>query len=489
MFIGLYAIRVVLKELGADDYGLFAIVSSFVMLGSFVTSSLASATQRFFSYALGEGSLKKLKQAFSVNLVIYLLIGLLSVFILETLGFFYINNMSNIPSGRTDSVINLYHYSCITFFFTIINAPLISIMISHEHMRAYAYIGIFEALLKLMAVLLLPFSMGMDKLEFYGLSLLFVSGVVTVVYVFYCFVRFPECQIKVLYWNSQVFKETLQFTGWTLFGQLSTVMRTQGVTVLIGHYVNPITAASRAIAISVSNQINVFSTRFNTGLYPSIIKSYAEKNLKEMHRLIFMGTILSFSLMWLFSLPLFLEMERVLFLWLGDVPEYSVDFSRLALIESLILSVAMPLATAARAPGKMKVYELTLGFCQMLILFSSYVFLKGGYNPILVYISAIVISVIMFLLRLLIVSKLISLNTFHYFKFSILPILFIGGGASLITIAVFIELKGIESMIRIFSISLINFIVTCFLTYKFGLNDELKEVIKRFIYKKFKRVA
>jgi O-antigen/teichoic acid export membrane protein len=216
--------------------------------------------------------------------------------------------------------------------------------------------------------------------------------------------------------------EIIGFTGWTLFGQLSTVFRNQAVTVLINQLFNPATVAARAIALTVSNQTLVFSQHMNTGLYPPIIKSYAANLKEEMFSLILNGSKLTFFLMWVFALPMLIEMESILSLWLKTPPPESVYFTQLALVESLILSLSLPLATAARAPGKMKLYELSLGSIQVAIFFGSWLILKAGYPASSVFIVAIIANLLMFKVRLLIVKKLIDLQLTPYYMKVIIPL-------------------------------------------------------------------
>jgi len=218
-------------------------------------------------------------------------------------------------------------------------------------------------------------------------------------------------------------QEIIGFTGWTLFGQLTTVFRNQAVTVLINQFFNPVVVAARAIAVNITNQISIFSNNFNTGLYPPIIKSYASDDKEQMFSLIYNGSKITFFLMWVFALPFFLEMETVLNIWLKNPPNQAILYTRLALVEVLISSISLPIATAARAPGKMKLYESILGFIQILIFIASWILLFMGEGAYIVFVVAIVANLIMFVIRLIIVKNLIGLSLRPYFKIVILPVL------------------------------------------------------------------
>ncbi|HCH7934579.1 MULTISPECIES: lipopolysaccharide biosynthesis protein [Providencia] len=421
ILITLYSMRVILNELGLENYGIYSVVAGFVTLLAFLPGSMASATQRFFSFALGENDSSKLKKTFSVNLIMYAAIALLAYMLLQTIGLWYIKEYMKIPDSRFSAALELYHYTSLSFIFSIFTAPFIAILIAHEDMQIYAFISVIDAILKLAIAISLAY-INYDLLVYYGLALLLISIFVACTYIFICMKKYTECQLKKLYWSSSMLKEILGFTTWTLLGQLSTVFRNQAVTVLVNQMFNPGIVAARAIALNVASQVAVFSNSLNTGLYPPIIKSYAANQKNEMMGLIFNGSKLTFFLMWVFALPIMLEMETILTLWLKTPPPEAILFTQLAIIESLIVAISMPLTTAARAPGKMALYEITLGSIQIAIFFISWLFLSLGYSAEWVFYVAIAANILMFQIRLLLVKLLIKMPILPYYKKVVGPI-------------------------------------------------------------------
>ena len=408
MLVSLYTVRVVLATLGAEDYGIYNVVAGVVTMFSFLSGSMASATQRFFSYALGEGNEEKLKTIFSVNLLVYMGIALIAVILLETAGMWFVHDKLNVPPDRFNSVVLLFHLSVLSFVCTIFSSPFMAIIIAHEDMQLYAYISIVDTALKLCLV----FVLGMipyDRLVVYGTLLAIVAGINTMIYVVVCVRRYGECQFRRFYWDKKLSMEICSFTGWSLFGQLTTVGRTQAVTVLINQMFSPLVVASRSITSQVTSAMNVFAANFNTGLYPAIIKTYASDNRDEMFSLLFRGCKLCFFLIWIFALPLFVEMEYVLTLWLVNPPDGVALFTRLAIIEVVINAICLPLGTAARAPGKMRRYELSLGSIQVGIFVVDFILFRFFSAPAyIVYVVAAVGNLIMMLVRLLLIKGLLA---------------------------------------------------------------------------------
>lgn len=483
LLINLYIVRVVLDALGVVDFGVYSTVAGIVALCSFLSTSMASATQRFFSFAIGQNNQTRLNETFSVNIIIYFIIAIVSVILLETIGLYFVKGYLNVPSDRYEAMLVLYHFSVLTLVAVIFSSPFIAIIISHEEMNLYAYISIIDILAKLGVVLILNVFSG-DKLIFYGVSLSIVSVLTTFLYIAVCYKKYQECQLRRFYWNRELFREIVNFTSWTLFGQLTTVVRNQAVTILLNQAFSPVVVASRAIAVNVASQVAVFSNNFNIGLYPSIIKTYATNDKKNMFSLIFVGSKLTFFLMWIFALPFLIKIEEVLSLWLTILPENAVLFTRLALIEALIMSISLPIATAARAPGKMKLYELTLGTMQIMIFIISWLVISMGAEAYYVFIVAIIMNMIMFVVRLLIVSYLVKLPVRMYVAQVVTPLFYVVSASSAVSYVLYLQLP--KSIYFTFLMMFISLVTSFIFMYYFGLDKEWRGKIRNIVHDKIK---
>ncbi len=487
LFIALlsfYTVRIVLDALGVEDYGIYNVVAGIVALSSFIPSALSSATQRFFSFALGEKNQNKLEQIFSTNLIIYFTITIVSVLLLETIGFYFVKEYLKIPLEKMEVAFMLYHLSVFTFAFSIFSSPFMAIIISHEDMNIYAIISIIEAILKL-AVAFFLVSLPFENLLSYGLLMMIVSFLIMAFYISISFKKYKECHIKKLELDKKLLKEILDFTAWTIFGSFTTIIRTHGVTILLNQMFNPTVVAARAVAVQIVGFTNIFAQNFNTALYPPIIKSYASDDKEEMYSLVYNGSKLTFFLMWIILLPIIFKIEFLVDFWLKNPPVDVYLFAQLALIESIIFAISMPLTTAARAPGKMKLYELTLGAMQLFILPVSWIVLNLGYEAYWVFIVAIIANVLMFFTRLYLVSLLTGLNVLNFLEKVFVPI-FIVVFFSLCLSYYLNNFFG-KSFIDSILFGLICFTTTLVIIYIFGIDKDLKIKIKNIIYKKLER--
>jgi O-antigen/teichoic acid export membrane protein len=435
---------------------------------------LAQATQRFFSFALGERDDKRLKKTFSVNLALYASVALIAFIGLQTIGLWFFNTQLSLPEGRFEAAQALYRYAALTFIASVITTPFMAIIMAHEDMKLYAYVSILEAFMKLGVVLLLQY-IAWDKLELYGLLVLCVGVVNATIYIGVCLYRYEECQLRKIYWDSALLREIVGFTGWTLFGQISTIARTHAVTVLLNQSFSPAVVAARAISVQIASKVNIFSGNFNISLYPPIIKSYAADEREAMYGLITGGSKVTFFLLWVFALPMIVEMEAILGIWLTTVPPDAILFSQLALVEALILSISMPLTAAARAPGKMKAYELTLGTIQIGIFLTAWAVIAAGAPAYSVFIVAIIANILMFGIRLFFVNLLTGFPVANFLRFTALPVLVIVLVSALpITLMNQLLPKGFYwSVLVIFT----SFVVSTTAMYFIGLDKAWREKV------------
>jgi len=414
MGVSLYTVRVVLATLGAVDYGLYNVVAGIVTMFSFLSGTMASASQRFFSFELGRENYEQLKKTFSITFTIYVMIALVILVLAETLGLWFLNYRMMIPPDRLNAVHWVYQFSILSFMMTMFGLPYNAAIIAHEKMGIYAWGSIIEVSLKLIIVyFLVVFSV--DKLKLYAVLVFGVTAIVTLFYRSYCRLKFDECRFS-FYWEKRLFFEITSFSGWNMVGAMANVLKLQGVSILLNVFFNPVVNAARAIAMQVNTAMTQLAVNFYMALRPQIVKSYAAKEFENLNTLVVVGSKLGFFLMMLLSVPLLIETKYILSLWLTKVPEYSVVFSRLMIINSLIDAFNYPLVNAIQASGKIKWFQV---FVSSMILFNlpvSFLFYKFGFPPESAMVVSIIITIFCFIPRIYFAYKdgKISYKKFFY---------------------------------------------------------------------------
>ena len=359
MVVTLYMSRIVLDILGAEDYGIYNVVGGVVLIFSFLNSMLTSASQRFFSYEIGRGNKVELQNIFRLNISIFLILLLAVVFVVETVGVYFINTQLTIPDERMAAAHYVFQFSILSFCATFITIPFNALIVSYERMNAFAYISILEVSLKLLLVLALK-SILFDKLIAYAGLMFIVQFLIMVIYIYYCKKQFGISYRK--YWNSSRAKELFSFTSWHVLGTSAMAIRSQGINILLNMFFNPTVNAARAIAYQINSAILSFSNNFFIAVKPQIYKNYANGDISSMLTLVFSSSRLSFFMLLFLGLPIFFEVNFVLSLWLKEVPEYTALFVRLVIINALLDSFNVPMTAATLATGRIKYYQIIVSF-------------------------------------------------------------------------------------------------------------------------------
>lgn len=414
MTVALYTSRVILQTLGVEDFGIYNVVAGFVTMLGFLNSAMSSATQRFLAFELGKPDTKDVRGIFSMSLNIHILIALFVFVLGETIGLWFVKTQLTIPVDRMVAAEWVYHLALLSFMVNIIRVPYNALIIAHEQMKIFAWVSIVDVILKLIIVYMLTW-FGMDKLILYGILSLAVTFVIFMFYRLYCKSNYIESEFRI-YWNKVLFRTMLSYTGWNLWGNIAVIMSGQGVNVLLNIFFGPSVNAARAIAMQVSGALNSFVQNLQVAINPQIIKSYAAKDMAYMHQLVCYGAKYNFFLLFFLAMPVLINTDLILEVWLGSVPEYTSIFVKLIIVNILIDCVSAPLMTAAQASGKIKLYQSVVGGLLLLNLPFSYMILKLRYEPYTVIYIGITLSIFAFMARLFIVKKLVFLPILEYLK-------------------------------------------------------------------------
>ncbi|GHT70422.1 hypothetical protein AGMMS50239_38780 [Bacteroidia bacterium] len=387
MGVGLYTSRVVLSVLGVEDFGIYGVVGGIVAMFGFLNASMSGATSRFLTFALGKNDKMNLQKTFSSALTIHFLIAIIILILAETIGLWFLENKLVIPEYRMVAARWVYQFSILNSIILITQVPYNSTIIAHERMNVYAYVEILNVCLKLGIVYLLVIG-NFDKLILYSALILFVSISIAIIYGLYCLKHFEESKYK-FGWDKKTICPMLSFSGWDLYGNMSTIARTQGVNMLLNMFFGPVLNAANGVAVQVQGAIMSFAGNIITAVRPQIVKSYAAGDYQYTIKLIFTAAKYIYLLLLVLSLPLILEMDFVLNLWLKNVPNYAVSFCRLTLIFNFFATLSLVIVCVIHATGKIKLVSLINGTIYLSVIPVSYIAFRFNASPELPYICNI----------------------------------------------------------------------------------------------------
>lgn len=415
LFVSLYTSRVILNSLGVEDWGTYTAVAGVVTILNMVTGPLSGAISRFITFALGSGDKVELKKVFACSMTIQYIFVALVIVIIEIVGVWFLNSKMNIAPDRMKAANWVLQFALLTFAMDLIASPYISAIIAHEKMSAFAYFSIIDVILKL-GVAYAIYNVGFDKLIAYSAMMAAVAVLIRIIYLIYCKRRFEECRKYGLTFDKKLFKNMFGFAGWSIFGGMASAFHIQGTNILLNIFGGSIVNAAQGIANQINNAIARFVQNFTTALTPSIIKSYAADNKDYMLTLIYQGARFSFYLLMFFAVPILIETEYIVHIWLGQCPPHTLNFIRLVIINALIDCLSKPIIAGVNATGKIRMYQIIVGGLLIMNLPVSYLALKQGAPVEATAIISIIISIIALGARLIISKKLIDLSVWIFVK-------------------------------------------------------------------------
>jgi len=482
MAIGLFTSRIVLQTLGVKDYGIYNVVGGVVGMFSIVSSSLSTAISRFITFELGKNDKVRLNKIFSTAINVQLFIGLFIIVLMELIGVWFLNTQMSIPEGRMGAANWVFQLSIVSFVLGLLMVPYSASIVAHEDMGVFAYMTLLDAVLKLLVVYSLYIS-PFDKLISYAVLLFCVSLLMRSIYAIYCKRHYEECTYHFVK-DKYLLKEMTSFAGWNFLGNGSWILNNQGINILINIFFGVTLNAARGIATTVDNLVQGFVRNFMTAVNPQITKSYAAGDFAYMHKLVFAGAKYSAFMMLLFIIPISLETETILHLWLGDIiPNYAPAFVRWTLLSSMCVTLGNTLITSVFATGKLKNYELVMGLMALSNFPLTWIAFVIGSSPVVAYIIYFCIYFVMIFVRLYMVKDLIHMSARMYIREVFVPVLVVGVISLSLPLVIYMTHE--DSILRFFEIVTVSVIITILSVVFLGMKTNERILVLGYIRRKF----
>ena len=471
VFISLYVTRLVLAALGVEDFGTFSVVGGAIAMLTFLNAAMTAASQRFMSYAQGEGNNHKQKNIFNISVLLHFFIAIAVVLLLEGAGYIFFNGLLKINPERMYAAKLIYQFLIASTFFNIISVPYDAVINAHENMFFVAVLGIIESLLKLGIALFITYTV-FDKLISYGFLMTLLTILLLLVRRVYCHRKYEEVEINLRkYYSKPLFKEMTSFASWSFLGSSSSMISHYGQGIVVNMFFGTTVNAAQGISGQISGQLGAFAGTMMKALNPVIVKSEGAGDRNMMLKASFTGSKMSFFLLLIFYIPVIIEMPYIFGLWLNEVPAYAVIFCRLLLMRNLIEQLFLTLSSSIAAVGNIKKFQTCKSALNSLPLIVSYILFSFNYPPYSLYIVFLIYSICDAAIILYFAKKECGLSITDYLRsivlrcfaaflivsfFSVIPVNFITEG--------FIRLLLVSSISTVFF-----FIVVWFIGLK---NDE-----------------
>lgn len=484
MSLGLISSRYILKSLGVVDFGIYNVVGSIVTMFTFLNGSMAASVSRYLTFQLGKGDEKRLREVFATSMITHIALAAVVVLLSETIGLWFLYNKMIIPNERLACAFWVLQMSILSSVFTIISVPYNSLVIAHEKMGVFSLITTLDSVLKFTVAVLLVNAPG-DHLLLYALCIMVILILDRFAYQLYCIRHFKESKWH-FFFEKKLFKEMFSFAGWSLSGNIAIMCLNTGSNMLLNTFFGPIVNTARGISQQVNGAISSFYCNFQMALMPQITKEYAKNELMEMHKLIGFGTRMSFLLLFIVALPIFIYAPFILGLWLGQVPDYSVNFFRIIVLISLIGCMSRPLVISIHATGNIKKFQIWESSILLLTLPISYILLRLGLPPITIFIVQLIIEALAQTVRISIVLPAIGYPIRLYIIDNIFPVCCVSI-ISAICAFILIFINKANSIEMYFTNIFVILLLTAIFSYYIGLNRKERSLIISYLKKRIKK--
>lgn len=467
MLVALYTSRVILNALGEDDYGIYGVVGGIVVFFNIIQGSLNAAISRFITFELGKGDSDRLSRVFSTSVSIQVVMSVVFLVFAEVIGVWFLEYKMNIPEGRMYAAHWVLQCSILSFVVGLLSVPYNATIIAHEHMGAFAYLSILSTFLNLGVALIINY-VSFDKLIFYAFCIVGINVLMQIIYGVYCKIHFHEASWHFVK-DKALVKEMAGFAGWNFLGASSGVLLGQGVNILMNIFFGVAINAARSIASQIDNAVNMLVNNFTMALNPQITKSYASGDLSYMHDLVCKGAKYSFFIMLIPSLPILLETPQILELWLKQVPDYTVVFTRLTILISLNAVLSQTLITSMLATGNIKKYQIIVGGLNLSIFPLAYLAFYLDFPPYASYIIQLLVYCIGLGARMLLLRGMIKLSIMKYAAEVLLRVVVVTVVAIILPVYLFLSMD--ESHFRLLIVAFFSVLCTLSSVYILGLSS------------------
>lgn len=479
--VGLYVSRIVLLELGVDDFGLFAVVGGLISIMNIMNSSMISTSNRYISVELGKKENNNLNKIFNTLFSIHILLAIILIILTELIGVWYVKNYLNIDVEKIPDALFVLHISVLSTAITTAFIPFQGLVNSYEKFNIRVSIEILLSFLQLGFIILLTYYTG-NKLKTYAIIVSFIGILTSLLFVIYCRFKYRDVIKWKLNKQKSDYFDISAFFGWNMVYIIGSVGSKQGGTLILNHFFGTAINAAFGIASKVFEYLYAFMINLNQAAGPQIMKNFSGGNQERSVSLVYILSKYSFFLMIIPSVPIMLSIDPILDIWLKTVPVYTRQFVILMIIQGLISCIESGFDSIIDATGKIRKSRIIFSIIVLSTLPVSYLMFKMGYQPYTISIIFISAELLFLFVKIRILSKLTDFKIYDFILKTIFPILLV---SLLIIPQILLTSYFGESLIDIILLSLISIIITMLTIYIAGISKKEKLVVNNIIRKIF----
>lgn len=474
---GLLYTRYSLLALGVDDFGLFSVIACILSFASILNTIMVVTSNRYIAIAIGKGDNNEANISFNINLTIHIIIAILTIAIAIPIGYWYINNYVTYQ-GNLNSVKEIFNISIIASAISFIGVPYNGLLLARERFLVFCSTDVIASLFKLICTYILIDHFE-NKLIIYAFITAIMTAYPTIIFIYYCNRNFKEITRFRIVTDTTKYISVIKFSLAIGYGALATIAKTQGSALIINMFFSTAMNAGLAVANSVSSMLQLFANNAQKSISPQIVKSYASGNNSRSVYLVCLASRVTYLLMFAVSIPFIFTPEIIFQIWLKNIPPYAIAFTRLLIVDILILSINAGITDYIYATGKIKIYQIVINTLVALSVVAGFYTLKNGMKPENLFYIFILFSFIIFIIRPIILLKVSKFNIKQLIKESYIPVFII----TVLTLPLLI----FKPFLNAWALLCITYTYFTFICIRIGLNKKERTYLINKLQELFRR--
>ena len=432
LLLGLFSTRWVLKALGRSDLGLFGVVGSIIVVIGFLNGILGGAVSRYYAFAIGEAEKigeergnEYIIRWFNAAVSIHFIVPSVLCAIGYPLGIYAIRNWLVIPDGRVNACEIVFALSLLSAFISMVAVPYISMYRAKQLIAELSVWGVLQTTCLFIGAYILM-NLDSDRLIVYAAMMTSIPGLITIFQIYRAWRSFGVCHIRFKYlFDRKYLAQLFSYSFWEIFASGGDVVRTQGTSFLINRNFGPDLNAAWSVSCQVSGHTTALSSALIGSLTPALTTAAGAGEKSRMESLAFATCKFGSFLILLFAIPLILEMDNVLTLWLVDPPPYTSIMCRCILIALVLHKLGMGHHMAILANGSVAKLLMTTGFISTSSILIVWGMIRMGLGALGIGLSFIISYGLLTVARVYWAKRQIGLSVCHWIKRIVLPIVFV----------------------------------------------------------------
>lgn len=472
-------------SLGVVDYGLYGLIGGLVGFVSFINGLLSGSVSRFYAFAVGkmqsaedqEAALDACRHWFNVALVVHTVVPVVLIAIGYPIGEWAVRNYLTIPADRIEPCIWMFRITCVSCFVGMISVPYNALYNAHQDIAELTIYSLVTTTLNV-GFLCYMVSHQRDWLLPYALWMGFLSVAPSLVISSRAFLKYKECRILPKYFfDAERYRELVVYVGSQFVNSLVFMLNSNGIAVLVNKCLGPALNATMTLGGTVSQHCQTLSQSITGAFAPAITNAAGSGDLERMRSLAFKTCRISTVGILLFALPLSLEVDSVMRIWLKTPPAHVGALCVCFLATAVAEKIAEGHWMSIFALGKVVKFNLIESIIWFSVLPAAYLLIKCGLGILGVGLSFVLARVVAIAVKLYFGRELAGLSVRYWVGKVLLPI--VGAGAASLLVGSIVVNFCTPSFLRVVLTMIVVETTFCVLVWLLVINENEKSLLMK----------